>query len=62
LIDVDWLGVFGNNAQEVNMKINYRDASKIPTSRLFGYHGNLFHLGFTVESVVATGDNGDDLL
>jgi hypothetical protein len=62
LLDVDCLSVFRNNALEVIVKVNCKDPSKIPAGRLFGYHGNLFHIGFTLESVVPTGDDSDDLL
>ncbi|KAK1606173.1 hypothetical protein QYE76_029846 [Lolium multiflorum] len=61
LLEVDWLSVFTNNAQEVRVKVHCRDPSKVPPGRLFGYHGNLFHLGFTLESVIPNEDN-DDLL
>jgi hypothetical protein len=62
LLDVDWLRVFRNNAQEVGVKVNCKDLSKISVGRLFGYHGNMFHLGFTLETVVPTGDDSDDFL
>ncbi|KAK1681300.1 hypothetical protein QYE76_042148 [Lolium multiflorum] len=62
LLDVDWLSVFRNNAQEVRVKVHCRDPSKLPPGRLFGYHGNLFHLGFTLESVIPTAKDNDDLL
>jgi hypothetical protein len=44
------------------VRVSCRDPSKLPPGRLFGFHGNLFHLGFTLESVVPTGDDNDDLL
>jgi hypothetical protein len=61
-LDVDWLSVFRNNAREVRVKVHCRDPSKLPPGRLFGYHGNLFHLGFTLESVIPTAEDNDDLL
>ncbi|KAK1646729.1 hypothetical protein QYE76_064534 [Lolium multiflorum] len=62
LLEVDWLSVFRNNAQEVRVKVHCRDPSKLPRGRLFGYHGNLFHLGFTLESVIPMNEENDDLL
>jgi hypothetical protein len=62
LLEVDWLSVFRNNAQEVRVKVHCRDPSKLPPGRLFGYHGNLFHLGFTLESVIPINEDNDDLL
>jgi hypothetical protein len=62
ILELDWLSVFRNNAQEVRVRVSCRDPSKLPHGRLFSFHGNLFHLGFTLESVVPTGDDNDDLL
>jgi hypothetical protein len=57
--DVDWLSAFKNNAQEVRVKISYRDPSKIPSGRLFEFHKNLFILGFTAESLLPANDDND---
>jgi hypothetical protein len=62
LLEVDWLSVFRNNAQEVRVKVLCRDPSKLPPGRLFGFHGNLFHLGFTLENVISSNEEDDDLL
>ena len=59
MIDVDWMSIFRHNDKCVRLYVNCRDPLKIPSGRIFHYHGHLFQLGFTAEPPSA---EEDDLL